>query len=58
VARVRYAYAEALLASGDDAGAREWFAKALDADPEGATDAAEQLDALLGVEFSESEDDD
>jgi tetratricopeptide (TPR) repeat protein len=55
VARVRYAYAEALLAAGDDAGAREWFTKALEADPEGATDAAEQLDALLGVEFSDSE---
>ncbi|WP_186526209.1 tetratricopeptide repeat protein [Leekyejoonella antrihumi] len=48
-ARLFYAYADALLASGDEAQARDWFAKALDADEEGETDAADRLDLLDGV---------
>lgn len=48
-ARLFYAYADALLATGDEGGARAWFAKAVDADTEGETDAAERLDGLDGV---------
>lgn len=47
--RLFYAYAEAVLAKGDEAEARQWFAKALDADVEGQTDAAERLAELDGV---------
>lgn len=42
-ARLFYAYADALLATGDDAGAREWFEKCLDIDIDEQTDAAERL---------------
>lgn len=48
-ARLLYAYAEALLATGDEPGARDWFAKAVDSDPSGETDAAERLDELDGL---------
>ncbi|HET7397792.1 MAG TPA: tetratricopeptide repeat protein [Intrasporangium sp.] len=48
--RLYYAYADATLAAGDPAGAREWFARAADADHELTTDAAERLDELDGVE--------
>ncbi|MFV0462284.1 MAG: tetratricopeptide repeat protein [Nostocoides sp.] len=47
--RLAYAYAEALLADGDSAGAREWFARAITADPDAATDAAERLEQIDGV---------
>ncbi len=62
-ARLFYAYADALLATGDDGGARDWFAKALDADRAGETDAADRLDELDGVVMTdlledEDEDDD
>ncbi|MDN3293424.1 tetratricopeptide repeat protein [Streptomyces ficellus] len=50
-ARLRYAYADALLEAGREAEAREWFAKALEADKEGATDASDRLAELDGVEF-------
>ena len=49
--RQRYAYAEAKLALGDEAAAREWFARAADADAELATDAAERLEELDGVAY-------
>ncbi len=48
-ARLFYAYAEALLAKGDAASARDWFAKAADADVDLETDAAERLAELDGV---------
>jgi tetratricopeptide (TPR) repeat protein len=48
-ARLRYAYADALLAVGRREEAREWFARASDADVEGTTDAAERLLELDGV---------
>lgn len=48
-ARLLYAYAEALLATGDEAGARDWFARAVDADASGETDAADRLDELDGL---------
>jgi tetratricopeptide (TPR) repeat protein len=47
--RLYYAYADALLALGDHGAAREWFARAADADQELATDAAERLDELDGT---------
>ncbi|MFF7182229.1 hypothetical protein [Streptomyces sp. NPDC008121] len=50
-ARLRYAYADALLAADREGEAREWFAKALEADKDGATDASDRLAELDGVEF-------
>lgn len=50
-ARLRYAYADALLAAGRETAAREWFAKAADVDEEGTTDAAERLDELDGLSY-------
>ncbi|TYB34320.1 Replicase polyprotein 1ab [Micromonospora sp. AP08] len=48
-ARLRYAYADALLAVGRREEAREWFSRAADMDTEGETDAAERLLELDGV---------
>ena len=53
VARLRYAYADALLAIGRTAEAREWFSRAVDLDPEATTDAAERLLELEGVVFDD-----
>ncbi|OKJ97105.1 hypothetical protein AMK26_30265 [Streptomyces sp. CB03234] len=50
-ARLRYAYADALLEAGREDEAREWFAKALEADKDGSTDASDRLAELDGVEF-------
>ncbi|MFG2994457.1 tetratricopeptide repeat protein [Streptomyces sp. NPDC048257] len=50
-ARLRYAYADALLAAGREDEAREWFAKTLEADKDGATDASDRLAEMDGVEF-------
>ena len=55
-ARLRYAYAEALLAADRGEEAREWFSRAADADSEGMTDAAERVDELDGIAFDEYED--
>ncbi|MET9378975.1 tetratricopeptide repeat protein [Streptomyces sp. NPDC002992] len=55
-ARLRYAYADALLAAGREAEAREWFAKALESDKDGATDASDRLAELDGVEFVDAID--
>jgi tetratricopeptide (TPR) repeat protein len=52
-ARLRYAYAEALLACERPEEAREWFSRANDADTEGQTDAADRVDELDGIEFDE-----
>jgi len=52
-ARLRYAYAEAQLALGHLDRARDWFARAIDADTEVQTDAAERLDELDGVAFTD-----
>lgn len=57
-ARLRYAYADALLAVGREDEAREWFAKALEADQGGTTDASDRLAELDGVEFVDALDDD
>ncbi|GGR73915.1 hypothetical protein GCM10010169_17180 [Micromonospora fulviviridis] len=48
-ARLRYAYADSLLAVGRREEAREWFSRAADMDTEGETDAAERLLELDGV---------
>ncbi|MEV6124817.1 hypothetical protein AB0M23_30635 [Streptomyces sp. NPDC052077] len=50
-ARLRYAYADALLAAGREGEAREWFAKAVESDRDGSTDASDRLAELDGVEF-------
>jgi tetratricopeptide (TPR) repeat protein len=55
--RLRYAYADVLLAAGREDEAREWFAKALDADRDGTTDASDRLAELDGVEFVDALDD-
>ena len=48
-ARLFYAYAEALLAKGDEGAALTWFGHAADADVDGETDAAERLSELDGL---------
>jgi hypothetical protein len=49
VGRLRYAFADALLAAGRKDEAREWFARAAQADEDSETDAAERLLELDGV---------
>ncbi|MEU6994224.1 tetratricopeptide repeat protein [Streptomyces sp. NPDC046465] len=49
--RLRYAYADALLAAGREDEAREWFAKVVESDKDGSTDASDRLAELEGVEF-------
>jgi tetratricopeptide (TPR) repeat protein len=56
LARLRYAYADALAEVGRAAEAREWFVRAAEADPDGLTDAAERLDELDGITFAEQEE--
>ncbi|MFI5529307.1 tetratricopeptide repeat protein [Kitasatospora sp. NPDC051853] len=55
-ARLRYAYAEALIAAGRADEAREWFAKAAEADTDGATNASERLAEIDGLEFTDTMD--
>ncbi|MER5934627.1 tetratricopeptide repeat protein [Streptomyces sp. NPDC002054] len=57
-ARLRYAYADALLAAGREDEAREWFAKTAEADKDGATDASDRLAEMDGVEFVDAMDED
>ncbi|MEU8820679.1 Replicase polyprotein 1ab [Actinoplanes sp. NPDC048796] len=59
-ARLRYAYADALLAAGRRDEAREWFARASAVDEDQLTDAAERLLELDGVtiEGDDVEDED
>lgn len=49
--RLRYAYAEALLADGQRDAAREWFERAAGVDAEHLTDAAERVAELEGLEI-------
>ncbi|HWI00572.1 MAG TPA: hypothetical protein VNT27_09580 [Propionibacteriaceae bacterium] len=49
VARLRYAYADALLQRGASADARTWFRAATKLDPHGETDAKARLDELDGL---------
>ncbi|MEV6978401.1 hypothetical protein [Kitasatospora sp. NPDC093806] len=55
-ARLRYAYAEALIAAGRADEARDWFVKATEADTEGSTNAAERLAEIDGLEFVDALD--
>jgi hypothetical protein len=57
-ARLRYAYADALLGAGRTEEAREWFSRAVEADEEGDTDAAERLLELDGVNLEDDQEDD
>lgn len=57
-ARLWYAYADALLAAGREAQAREWFGKAAAVDVDGETDAGDRLLALEGVVLDDVEADD
>jgi HAD superfamily hydrolase (TIGR01450 family) len=54
-ARLRYAYADALLAAGRRVEAREWFARAAAADEDTETDAAQRLLDLDGVVLDEAD---
>lgn len=55
-ARLRYAYADALLEVGREGEARDWFARALEADQAGTTDASDRLAELDGVQFTDALD--
>ena len=55
-ARLRYAYADALLAAGRREEAREWFSRAAAADPEDLTDANERMLELDGVVLEDDDD--
>ncbi|MCF2531903.1 hypothetical protein LZ495_32460 [Yinghuangia sp. KLBMP8922] len=55
-ARLRFAYADALMAVGREDEAREWFARAADADTDGSTGAAQRLAELDGLEFVDAYD--
>lgn len=55
-ARLRYAYADALFAVGREDDARDWFARAADADADGSTGAADRLAELDGLEFVDAYD--
>ena len=58
MARLQYAYADALLAAGNEAKARQWFASAAELDVERVTDADERRDALDGltIDYDDSAD--
>ncbi|WP_433349604.1 Replicase polyprotein 1ab [Micromonospora sp. CA-111912] len=56
--RLRYAYADALLAVGRREEAREWFSRTAEVDTDGETDAAERLLELDGVLIEGDDEDD
>jgi tetratricopeptide (TPR) repeat protein len=55
--RLFYAYGDALLAADRAEEARAAFARAVELDPDGETDAAERLDELDGIVIDDLEDD-
>jgi hypothetical protein len=55
-ARLRYAYADALLAAGRREDAREWFSRTAAIDQEDTTDAAERLLELDGITIEDDID--
>jgi tetratricopeptide (TPR) repeat protein len=57
LARLRYAYADALMAAGRGDEARDWFALAAEVDHTAETDAAERLLELDGVILEDNESD-
>ncbi len=60
VARLEYAYADALLRNGNEAAARHWFASAAELDTDGETDALIRRDEMDGmiIDLDESAFDD
>jgi tetratricopeptide (TPR) repeat protein len=58
LARLYYAYADALMAAGREAEAHEWFGRASRADVDEETDAAERYEDLDDVRFDDLEGDD
>ncbi len=58
VARLRYAYADALLAAGQEPEARQWFASAAKLDHDQETDALQRIDELDGflIDYDEGGD--
>ncbi|WP_436536639.1 Replicase polyprotein 1ab [Actinoplanes sp. HUAS TT8] len=57
-ARLRYAYADALLAAGRRDEAREWFGRAAAVDEDQLTDAADRILELDGVTIEGDDDED
>ena len=57
-ARLKFAYADALLAAGREDEAREWFAKTVEVDASDETDAAERLADLDGIVWVDTLDGD
>ena len=57
LARLRYAYADALLDRGASADARTWFQAAAKLDPHGETDAQARLDEMDGLVLNVDETD-
>ncbi|HEX6681487.1 MAG TPA: tetratricopeptide repeat protein [Candidatus Limnocylindrales bacterium] len=55
-ARLRYAYADALLEAGRTEEAREWFGRAAEVDVDSTTDAAERLLEMDGITIEDEED--
>ncbi len=56
LARLRYAYADALLSAGRRDEAREWFQRAAEVDLEQQTDATERINEIDGVQFLDVHD--
>jgi len=58
-ARLRFAYADALLRQGKEAESRHWFAQAAKLDHENSTDAQARLDQLDGflIDYDDEPDD-
>jgi tetratricopeptide (TPR) repeat protein len=56
-ARLFYAYADALLGAGREEQARDWFSRAIEADPDGMTDAADRLNELDGIVLEDLDED-
>jgi hypothetical protein len=53
LARLYYAYADALLDAGRQDEARDWFGRAASADVEEETDAAERYEELDGISIDD-----
>lgn len=56
LARLRYAYADALLEVGRTEESRTWFVRAAEVDPQGSTDAVDRLDEFEGIAFEDLAD--
>ena len=56
-ARLKFAYADALLAADREDEARDWFTKAVEADVDDETDAAERLADLDGIVWVDTVED-